>query len=258
MEFTAAVANELALSIENCELRTAAVNNEKMAAVGLAITNLAHNIRNLLNVNVNFVELLDLQLQDIQNGDIRKSWGYVRSGLEKIAGLTADIMEYTTVDTGEPETTDINSSVQMQCELVRQNLESEGIALEVKLTPNLPPCSICDVRLQRALLNLVINAKQALKETKNGCIKISTEKDDRGNVVTRVSDNGCGIPKEHLNRIFDLFFTTKGTDGSGLGLPMVKKFVESNGGRLSVVSQVGVGSVVTITLPPAAGAAATA
>ena len=249
MEFTAAVANELALSIENCFLQQKAINNEKMAAVGLTITNLAHNIKNLLNVNVNFVDLMDIHMQKSNDGDIRKCWRFVRESLEKIAGLTADMLEYTQIDACETKRIDINALILTDCDPLRENLAQEGIQLELNLASDLPPWPMSEIRLQRALLNLVVNAKYALKEVDNGRIKISTEMDAQRNLVIRVEDNGCGITKDELNRIFDLFYTTKGLEGSGLGLSMTQKFVENLGGRVSVISQVGAGTVVSMVFP---------
>jgi signal transduction histidine kinase len=119
----------------------------------------------------------------------------------------------------------------------------------LELAPNLPAWEINDFRLQRAILNLVVNAKDALTDKKSGCIKISTAMEDNQRLVIRVSDNGCGIYKDKLKKIFELFYTTKGMDGSGLGLSIVQKFVESLEGKVSVVSQVDVGSTFSMVFP---------
>ena len=107
--------------------------------------------------------------------------------------------------------------------------------------------------LQRAILNLVVNAKDALKDKPDGYIRISTQLDDSSRLLIRVEDNGCGIAKGSLNDIFELFYTSKGMDGSGVGLAMVKKFVETMGGKVSVTSQLEIGSIFTLAFPPPAG-----
>jgi signal transduction histidine kinase len=92
-------------------------------------------------------------------------------------------------------------------------------------------------------------AKDALSGKKSGRIKILTAMEDSQRLVIRVSDNGCGIYKDKLKKIFELFYTTKGMAGSGLGLSIVQKFVESLGGKISVVSQVDVGSTFSMVFP---------
>jgi signal transduction histidine kinase len=106
-------------------------------------------------------------------------------------------------------------------------------------------------RLHRAVLNLVINAKDAVGDSKKGRITVATSLDDQQCLVVSVSDNGCGIEADKLNDICQLFYTTKGTGGSGLGLPMVQNFVESLKGSLEIESQVGKGSQFRMTFPKA-------
>jgi signal transduction histidine kinase/pSer/pThr/pTyr-binding forkhead associated (FHA) protein len=249
MEFTAAVSNELALSIENCRLQKEAIKNEKMVAIGLTITNLAHNIKNLVTMNTNSVDMMDVHLKTIKDENLQKNWHFVSQGLERIASLTADMLEYTQNDPVDLKPIDINSTILSECEMFKENLASEDIELDLELAPNLPAWEINDFRLQRAILNLVVNAKDALTDKKSGRIKISTAMEDNQRLVIRVSDNGCGVYKDKLKKIFELFYTTKGMDGSGLGLSIVQKFVESLGGKVSVVSQVDVGSTFSMVFP---------
>jgi C4-dicarboxylate-specific signal transduction histidine kinase len=249
MEFTAAVSNELALSIENCRLQKEAIKNEKMVAIGLTITNLAHNIKNLVTMNTNAVDMMDVHLKTIKDENLQKNWHFVSQGLERIASLTADMLEYTQNDPVDLKPIDINSTILSECEMFKENLASEDIELDLELAPNLPAWEINDFRLQRAILNLVVNAKDALTDKKSGRIKISTAMEDNQRLVIRVSDNGCGIYKDKLKKIFELFYTSKGMDGSGLGLSIVQKFVESLGGKVSVVSQADVGSTFSMVFP---------
>ena len=249
MEFTAAVSNELALSIENCRLQTDAIKNENMVTIGLTITNLAHNIKNLVTMNTNAVDMMDNHLKTIKDENLQKNWHFVSQSLERIASLTADMLEYTQNDPVELKPIDINSSILSECEMFKDSLTKEDIELELELAPNLSPWEINEFRLQRAILNLVVNAKDALTDKKDGRIKISTAVEDNQRLVIRISDNGCGIYKDKLKKIFELFYTTKGMDGSGLGLSIVQKFVESLGGKVSVVSQVDVGSTFSMVFP---------
>jgi signal transduction histidine kinase/pSer/pThr/pTyr-binding forkhead associated (FHA) protein len=249
MEFTAAVSNELALSIENCRLQKEAIKNEKMVAIGMTITNLAHNIKNLVTINANTVDMMDDHLKTIKDENLQKNWRFVSQGLERIATLTADMLEYTQNDPVDLKPIDVNATILSECEMFKENLASEDIELELDLAPKLPRWKINEFRLQRALLNLIVNAKDALTGKKGGCIKISTVMEDNQRLVIRVSDDGCGIYKDKLKKIFELFYTSKGMDGSGLGLSIVQKFVESLGGTVSVVSQADVGSTFSMVFP---------
>jgi signal transduction histidine kinase len=249
MEFSAAVANELALSIDNCRLQSKALKNEKIHAIGLTVTHLAHNIKNMLTVNRSAVDMMHEQLQAHDDENVKKNWQLVRQGFDRIADLTAEMLDYTQVGAVAAEPVDINAAVVEEYELFKESLAREGIEVDLQLAPELPPWEMNESFLQRAILNLVVNAKDALKGRKNGRIRISTEMDDSSQLLIRVEDNGCGIGKGILNDVFELFYTTKGMEGSGVGLSMIQKFVESMGGRVSVTSTVGVGSIFTLAFP---------
>ena len=249
MEFTAAVANELALSIYNCRLQRDVINNEKIGAIGLTVTHLAHNIKNLLTFNRSAVDLMDEQLQASENEDMKKNWQLVRQGFDRIADLTADMLDYTQSNAGDLQPVDINAAVVAEYELVKETMTGEAIEVELNLARDIPPWPMNESLLQRAILNLVANAKDALQGRENGRIRISTEIDDSARLLVRVEDNGCGIAKGIQDEIFELFYTTKGMDGSGVGLSMIKKFVEGMGGTVSVVSHVDVGSIFTLCFP---------
>ena len=249
MEFTAAVANELALSVHNCRLQRDAIRNEKVNAIGMAVTHLSHNIKNLLTLNRSAADMMDEQLSASDDESLQKNWQLVRTALDRIADLTGEMLDYTQSSVVAVQPIYINAAVSAECEMIKESLNSEGIELELQLAPDLPKWEMNESLLQRAIHNLVVNAKDALKETENGRIRISTGLDDSSRLFIRVEDNGCGIGKGFLTDIFDLFYTTKGIDGSGVGLSMIQKFVESMGGTVSVVSQIGIGSVFTLLFP---------
>jgi signal transduction histidine kinase len=249
MEFIAAVSNEMALSIENHHLQHEAIKNEKMVAIGLTITNLAHNIKNMLSLNKNAVEMMDDHLKTIENTNIQKNWHLVHQGLQTIANMTADMLEYTKIESVDLRRIDINSTILDNCELVKDELARQGIVLELDFERNLPNWKMNETGLKRSILNLVINSKDAVKVNKYGRIKISTAVDDDQRLIISVSDNGCGIEQDKLNKIFELFYTTKGMEGSGLGLSMVQKFVESLGGSIAVESRAGAGSTFNMIFP---------
>lgn len=137
--------------------------------------------------------------------------------------------------------------------LVRDTWEP-AIRLDVQTSPNLPLTKCNRLDLQNAVLNLLFNARDALPD--GGSISIVATEASRGPDVTeielRIADNGLGMTPETVRRAFDPFFTTKCTGLGGVGLPMVKRFVQEAGGRVDIESERGVGTTVTLRLPVAA------
>lgn len=249
MEFVAAVANEIAISIENDRLQRNAIRNERMAAIGMTVTNIAHNIKNLLNLNRNAVELMNQRLEDFADEKMETRWYLVRKGLERMNRLAADMLEFARFESAPPTWIDVNDTLLEDRDALEKSLTDAGIRLEWNLASGLPKRLLNPDQLHRALLNVVLNAEDALKEVENGCINISTFLDDHERLVIRVSDNGVGIASEALSQVFQLFYTTKGSEGSGLGLPMVQKFVEGLGGRVTLDSEPGKGTAVSMLFP---------
>lgn len=247
--FAAAVANELALCIENVRLQNELIQNERMAAIGLMMTNLAHNIKNLLTLNQNAVDLLGMQLRDIKDKRLEKSWRYITQSFTRINNLAVNMLDYAKQQEVVLKPTDINKIILSHREVFEQSLAGKGIVLEMQLDADNPRWLIDAGQFQRAFLNLVVNAVDAVKDKKEGKVTITTQVSDSRKLMVSVADNGCGIAPERQTQIFDLFFSTKGTGGSGLGLPMVKKFVDKMGGTLTLESQVGVGSTFTMVFP---------
>jgi signal transduction histidine kinase len=249
MEFTAAMASELAQSLDQCRLQKEAVTEEKVSAVDLNTTLLAHHIKNLVTLHRNTAEKIDEQLQAVDNEDLVKNWQSFRQGFERVADLASDMLDYNQINADEVRPVDVNAVVVGEYEQFKDALVAEGIEVDLRLASDLTPWEMNETLLRRAILSLVVNAKDSLKGKKKGQVRISTEVDNSSQLIIRVKDNGCGIGKGIINDIFDLFYTTKGKYGNGVGLAMVKKFVESAGGTVSVVSHTGVGSVFTLCFP---------
>jgi signal transduction histidine kinase len=253
LAFAAAVANELALLIENHRLNQENIRNERIAAIGMTITDLAHNIKNLVNINLNAVELMEILIEEMNKSKIVENWGFIRKGFEQINNLAVEMLDYAKDNKNDIKPVKINDLVLTTKDYIEYDLVHEGIELEVNLDPDNPEWMMDENQLQRALINLVVNSIDAIEKKESGKIQISAEAEDNRNLIIRVSDNGCGIDSDHINKIYSLFYTTKGAGGSGLGLPVVKKFVESMGGQLQVESNKGVGTTMSMVFPKITG-----
>ena len=247
--FAAAAANELALNLDNIRLQKEALRNERMAAIGMTVTNLSHNIRNLISLNQNAIGLMDLHIQEMDDAKLKKNWQWIQQGYSGIHRLAVEMLEYAKEPDIHLVSTDINRMILDWRSTLDDGWAGEGITFELNLADNLPAWMMDKLQCQRALLNLVVNAVDAVKAIDNPRITISTCCDAKGHLVISVADNGCGISSDKLNNVVELFFTTKGTKGSGLGLPMVQKFVEQLNGRLAISSKEGQGADFHMIFP---------
>lgn len=247
--FASAVANEMALNIDNIRLQKKLLNNERMAAIGLTISNLAHNINNLLAINQTSSQLMDVHIKEKDYPHIVKRWDSIQNSFAGISKLSTDILEYAKEDKLHIQSVDINKLISKSRQRFEESLSHNDLKFDYVLTRKNLIWEIDKIQLQRALLNLVLNAVDAVKGKEDGRIRIGTSVRKDDHLIVSVSDNGCGIPKNKKGKVFELFFTTKGTKGTGLGLPMVQKFIEKSGGKLKIESQEGMGSVIEMIFP---------
>jgi signal transduction histidine kinase/pSer/pThr/pTyr-binding forkhead associated (FHA) protein len=247
--FASAVANELALNIDHIQLQAKVLQHERMAAIGLTVSNLAHNIKNLIAINQGAGQMMDSLIKGLDNPQIEKNWDWVQESFAGINRLSTGMLEYVKEDALLAKPVDINRSIRKYRNSIESSLSRNGLVFEWILTEKNPIWLTDEVQFQRALLNLVINAADAVKERQEGRIRIRTSLERKQILVVSVLDNGCGISPRKKGRVLDLFYTTKGTKGTGLGLPMVQKFVDKSGGRLKFRSKEGIGTVFTMLFP---------
>jgi signal transduction histidine kinase len=247
--FVAAAANELALSIENIRLQKEALRNERMAAIGMTVSNLSHNIRNLITLNQNAFDLMGRHIDKSKDAKLKKNWKWIQQGFSGIHRLAVEMLEYAKEPEVRLELADINQLILDWQASLEEGLKLDGVELELQLAPHIPNWMMDEAQCQRALLNLVMNAAHAVKDRTHPLIQLGTQINPYGDLVISVADNGCGIPRDRLNRVVELFFTTKGTQGSGLGLPMVQKFMDQMEGELKVESKENEGSIFKMIFP---------
>jgi len=142
----------------------------------------------------------------------------------------------------------LNDVCKEAAELCHDRIKTKHGKLHLDLDPKLPKIQADPQGIHRCLLNLLTNAIDALDED-GGEVKISTQSQGENEVLITVEDNGAGIPEKIRQRIFDVFFSTKGSQGTGLGLAVTKKIIEEHGGAIEAESTPGQGSKLTIKLP---------
>lgn len=222
------------------------IRSEKLASVGRLAASVAHEINNpLLPIQIN----LEHMLEDIRFGDPINAEDIERTleSVERIRGIVNRLLEFT----GKRQTNgtdlqplDLNKLVDNIASLNAKFFAQEGMKIVTDLTP-LPPIYGNKDQLEQVLMNLALNAKAAM--TKGGTLHIQTTREN-GSVVVRVKDNGCGIPKDLIDNIFEPFVSTK-EEGTGLGLFISYGIIQHHNGSIQVESEIGEGTTFTLRLP---------
>ena len=144
------------------------------------------------------------------------------------------------------EAMDLNVVVREVLRFLELDFRQSGVELKTDLEPLLPDVEIDETQFKQALMNLLVNARQVLSS--GGHVSVATRAGSRGDVVLEIQDDGPGIPQEIRERIFEVFYSSRG-GGTGLGLPIARQIIEKHGGTIELQSEVGKGTLFTIHLP---------
>ena len=233
---------------------------QKMEAVGQLTGGIAHDFNNLLAGIGGSLEIIERRLAQGRTSGLDRFIAGAQSSSRRAAALTQRLLAFSRRQTLDPKPTEVNKLVFGMEELIRRTV-GPAVALEVVGADGLWLARIDPSQLESALLNLAINARDAMPA--GGRISIETANrwlDERAArerelapgpyLSICVSDSGTGMPKDIVDRIFDPFFTTKPIgQGTGLGLSMVHGFVRQSGGEVRVFSEVGQGTTICLYLP---------
>ncbi len=220
-------------------------NSEKLASVGKLAAGVAHEINNPLGGILNC--LYNLRKRTVSPARQEEYLASMEDGLRRVQKIVRQLLDFSQQHDPEFSSTDINAVVERVLVLTNHALLANQIRLDKQLPPDLPELMVDRHMMEQVLMNLILNAVQAIKGS--GTITIRTRVVE-GTCQIDVEDTGCGIPPNVLPRIFDPFFTTKGTgEGTGLGLSVSLGIVERHGGQIRVDSEVGKGTVFTVCLP---------
>lgn len=234
---------ESRLEIEHLH-RTQMSRAEHMATLGELAAGLAHEIRNPLAGIAGVMQIVGRDLPATSPAcDVVKD---VQEEVTRINRIVSDLLETARPRAPEYQLADLNATVDHAVSVARQQVLSKPIRIEFSKASDLPLVEHDPRQLHQVLLNILLNAIQAL----DGAGRVSVVLSQSGNNAASIAihDTGPGIPAENLNNIFRPFFTTKG-HGTGLGLPLARRIVEDHGGNLEVSSDLGHGSTFTLILP---------
>ena len=223
--------------------RTQMSRAEHFATLGEVATGLAHEIRNPLAGIAGVIEIIGRDLP--ASSPARAVVKDVRQEIARINHIVTDLLQTARPHPPKVRKSDLNTTVEHAVMLGRQQALTKGIEIALHKDPSLPEVEHDSDQIHQVLLNLLLNAQQAIDA--NGKIEVRVE--HRGSTaVIDVKDNGRGIAPENLPNIFRPFYTTKG-DGTGLGLSLARRIVEDHHGRIDVTSTVGQGTRFAVVLP---------
>lgn len=252
LAFVSALATDAAMTLENLELMEENLRHERLAAVGQAISGLAHNIKNILQLARGGTELMDLSIKRQNFEEIETLWPITRRSIERMQTLTQEMLDFSRHTEPELSRGDVNEVVKNLVELIEAEAQKKQVALTVDYAEDCGRPMINADNLQKAMMNLLTNAFDALAGRKDSTVHIVTET-RHGHCVICIRDNGPGIPPELQARVFQPFFSTKGSQGNGLGLAMTRKYIEDMGARLELAASSDAGCEFTIIFPSPAG-----
>ena len=232
---------------EKRRLEVSLAQAEKLAAVGQLAAGVAHEINNPLTAVIANAQLLQRELDDAELKDMA---ALIQQAGERASGVVRELLDLSRQEPLNLTAVDVNETLRRALSLVQPRLAVDGIQLSFTPQAELPPVLASQEQLQGVWLNLLINAMDTV-QCEGGEIWVTSRWDEKQVFVT-VSDNGQGIPPEHLGRIFEPFFTTKEPGhGTGLGLSISHRIIRQTGGDIRVESQLGVGTTFVVNLPVA-------
>jgi signal transduction histidine kinase len=224
---------------------------EKIATLGQIATSVNHEIKTPLNSLYMNLQLLTRQIKksamedEESRGNMLKVSAIIEQEISRISGILEEFVKYARFAPPELQKTDLNQLIRAIAGMISQSADKAKVEVDLRLSDQIGILLLDEKKMTQALLNLCVNAIQAMPE--GGRLTMETAR-RKGDTVIRVSDTGKGISAEDLDRIFDPFFTRK-EGGLGFGLPIVQRIIEDHKGRITCQSKPGESTVFEILLP---------
>jgi two-component system NtrC family sensor kinase len=234
---------------EERRLQQEAIQQEKMAAIGLLAGGIAHEINNPLGGILAFTQLLMRDAKD--NDALLRDLKEIECAAVRCKKIVSDLLDYSRVSKEKEKCLlDVNSLLEKVLPFISGDIKSLNIELVFDKAKKIPQILGNPDRIQQIFLNLLTNACHAMP--KGGVLTLKTAADDNKGVVVSVSDTGIGISRDDLNKIFEPFYTTKeASKGTGLGLSIAYRIVKEHNGTIDVESELGQGTKFTVCFPAA-------
>lgn len=223
-------------------------HSERLATVGHMAAGVAHEIGNPLTAISSLTQLVQRKTDDVFAQEQLKK---IREQIQRINKIVRDLVDFSRPSSLDREQTQINKVIESAVGLLKHDARCREVNFNLELSPHLPIIFCVPDHIHQVLVNLLLNAVDAMQEEDAPEITIVTSQlADPEGIKICVSDVGTGIPEKHIDRIFEPFFTTKEVgSGTGLGLSVSHGIIKKIGGAIEVDSEEGKGTTFTITLP---------
>lgn len=242
-------ANYAAIQIHNANLINEIDQKERLSNLGQSIINSAHGLKNILNNLDGGAFIAEKGASSKNFMEVDKGWDIIKRNSHRLRELVLDILLYSRPKQIELKKSDINQVCDDLKELLGDTVRESNVEIVFFLDRSIKEFCFDQKGIHRCLLNIISNAIHACSQKGEGRVNITTRLNESKQLEIVIADNGIGISKENLEYIYDVFFTTKGSKGTGLGLPVTKKIIEEHNGTIEVLSTLNIGAKFIITLP---------
>jgi two-component system NtrC family sensor kinase len=235
------------------------LQSDKLSSLGRLAAGVAHEINNPLTGVLTYSSFL---LKNVENRpELKEDLEVIVRETKRCREIVKGLLDFSRQSDSTTSPTPVNEIVRNACRIVEHQLSIQKIQIDMQLPIESPVVNADMMQMEQVLVNLLVNAGDAIG-AEGGTITIDTglaaaadgvdgRESSEGMVRIRVTDTGCGIPAEGLNKLFEPFYTTKGAKGTGLGLAIAWGIIEKHQGQIKVESKVGRGTSLTILLPAA-------
>jgi signal transduction histidine kinase len=253
LDFAVAISEQCALAIDKARLiekqqiqyDNLAIQTDKLSSLGRMAAGIAHEINNplagILLYSSNLVKKVP------ETGPLKKGLEVIIHETVRCRGIIQDLLEFSKKREPVKVLADLNGVINKALSILDNEFRLNRISVEKRLSENLPNVLIDVNQIEQVFINFFMNAIEAIHGQGQITVRSYADEDNSG-VVVEIEDSGMGIPQEHLNRIFEPFFSTK-PKGTGLGLAVNYGLIQKHGGQIKVSSQPGHGTAITIRLP---------
>jgi signal transduction histidine kinase len=255
LELLTTISVQCGIALENSRLASDAARAERMAAIGLVVSGLAHDIKNYMMAIKGGDFILEAIIKGIPSPEAQMAWTTLRKTHTQITDLVMDMLSYSKARDPEWANIDINQSTNEAAQVCKERAAQKGITIDTgKADYAIGPFYFDQKNISRCIMNIVGNAIDATPDGGGKTIEIRTRTEPGGPngtdwVVVEIADQGTGIPPEAREKVFDLMFSTKGSKGTGLGLALTRKIVEEHSGNVTFETEMGKGTTFSIRLP---------
>ena len=246
-----AIGLQAGLAIQNAKLYQAGLQAERLAAVGETTAALSHSIKNILQALRGGADVVEMGLRGNNLPQAGKGWRIVDRNLDKIYNLTLNLLAYSRPREPRLEMANPRALINECIELLANSANEKGAMIVADVDEAQPAIPLDPSGMHQVLMNLLSNALDAV-EPHRGLITVACRYDaENRETLLEVIDNGAGVAPAMMKHMFELFHSTKGNRGTGLGLAVAKKIVDEHEGSISLRSAPGEGTTFTIRLPAA-------